>query len=317
MNSAVSAARFADLRRQFVGLLPLTMPFWFPPEKIFDPPDVKPGPFRLAGLDYVTSFDTTAISEAAGAEMFGLIGGDCLESRIVRIDSDGAKFSILPATAPPTPEWGGESECRERSRLFLVPVRIGDETVWCIIDTGSNGSLSLPKSVFEKAFGKGIHQYVDAIASGMESNRSAIAPQVELFGQTISNVTVDMDSMSDAYGLVGLGLLRRFVVTLDYPGKKLYARPGKSFTLGDRPESYGIDLVRRRGRVLVQFIDPGGAADHAGVHVGDEIVSVNDERVEKLKFLDEVWDGVSGPERVARLSVLRADKRLEFAFSPR
>jgi hypothetical protein len=279
------------------------------------PPLWDVGPFRLNNLSVVWLADLSSVSEAAGVKIWGCIGADCFSSRIVRIDPDVCRISMLPAGTAATADWGTPSNCRARGTWMLVPVVVGGQTVWCNIDTGDGGSVSLPRAVFDKVLKSGeSHDDLVATAAGMADGMTALLPELQLFGRKVPGVSISVTDNS--YGSVGMGILSRFVLTIDYPRSHVYARRSRSFDHQDTPERSGIGFVRRNGQVVVAYLESGGAAERAGAHFADVVLSINGRAMDSFEFLDEVPDLLSNTPPAYRLVVQRGNRRVEYGFSP-
>lgn len=279
------------------------------------PPVLDVGPFRLNNLSAVWLFDTTALSEAAGVTIWGAVGGDCFTSRILRVDPDTRRISLLPAGTPSSSEWGTRSVCALDGTWMFVPVVVGGQKVWCNIDTGDGGGVSIPRAAFDKIVRPGqSHSDGAATAAGISNFPSSILHLVQLFGSKVSGVTVSLTD--NKYGSIGMRVLSRFVLTIDYPGRRVYARPSRIFDQQETPQRCGVGWLRRHGQVVVALVDTGGAAERAGARIGDIVLSVNGRPMESFEFLDEVPDVFAATRPMCRVVALRGDKKVEYAFSP-
>jgi hypothetical protein len=85
-------------------------------------------------------------------------------------------------------------------------------------------------------------------------------------------------------GWMGTGILRRFIVSLDFPGNTLYLEPGPALGEPDLFNATGLYVVKTGGRVVVQQVVKGSPADKAGIQAGDSLVSINDYPAEQVVF---------------------------------
>jgi len=79
----------------------------------------------------------------------------------------------------------------------------------------------------------------------------------------------------DLGGLIGIDLLRRFNITLNYPAKEIYIIPNIHF---NDPFDYsytGLVIYFINGRVMVTDVIKDSPAEKAGVLPGDRLIAIN------------------------------------------
>ena len=86
----------------------------------------------------------------------------------------------------------------------------------------------------------------------------------------------------DVAGSIGTGVLKRFQLRVDYPGRKLWLKPGALIDLGDACDRAGLWLARRGAELEVMDVVPNGPAEAAGLTVGDRIVRINGAAVDTI-----------------------------------
>jgi len=82
----------------------------------------------------------------------------------------------------------------------------------------------------------------------------------------------------DIAGLLGGEILNRFTVTWDYRSQRMWLVPNSRLNTPFEADASGLHLVAKEkalARVYVDAIVPGSPAAHAGVRVGDRIISIN------------------------------------------
>jgi hypothetical protein len=85
---------------------------------------------------------------------------------------------------------------------------------------------------------------------------------------------------SQVQGVLGIGILSRFRLIIDYPHDRLYAvaYPNAATAPFDRPfpkDRLGLQTVRQGADYAVTAVAPGSPADRAGFRIGDLVVSIN------------------------------------------
>jgi len=77
-------------------------------------------------------------------------------------------------------------------------------------------------------------------------------------------------------GSIGTGVLKRYTVTFDYPGRRLFLEPRRIRGGGHDPwDGAGMWLVGGDGGFEVTDVLAGGPADRAGIENGEVIVAVD------------------------------------------
>jgi hypothetical protein len=101
----------------------------------------------------------------------------------------------------------------------------------------------------------------------------------------------DLPARSDARvaGEIGAGMLRRFIVILDYPHQQVYLEPTAHLAEEDEEDKSGISVIAK-GPGLKTFevlqVQPGSPASEAKIEKGDVIASVDDEAAAELTLAE-------------------------------
>lgn len=203
------------------------------------------GALRFGDL-HTDVLDLTAIQHAFGfAHLDGIIGYSVLGKLRVGIDMDNERLTLSygPLTSP--------------TSAVSVPFIVNDNDIpqiaasvdgvagAFVIDTGDRSSLTLFRS-----FAEAHHFYLDApvrnaitgIGIGGPIYSDVMRTDVSLFGATIRGVVTR--ASRDRAGVfatgtqaasIGTGLLRRFNLVFDYPGKRIFAWRSRFF---GEPDAY-------------------------------------------------------------------------------
>jgi hypothetical protein len=236
-------------------------------------------------------FNLNDIERVEGVAIDGLIGYEVFRRFIVRFDYERGEIRLTdpagwkytgPATAVPF--------------VFNEHVPQVDGSIDGIagkfdIDTGSRSSLDLFAPFVEK------HQLaarypasperitgwgVGGPARGLVARSRELrlgpvaveAPVVELSKATRGAFASDFVA-----GNVGYGVLRRFNVTFDYPGQRIWFEPNRHAGERDTYDRAGLWVNLAAGARQPAFevveVVPGGPADEAGIRAGDRIIRVD------------------------------------------
>jgi hypothetical protein len=232
----------------------------------------------LSTEDTVMCLDLSSIRAATGRNIEGVLGMPWFRTHIVQLDFDGKEIVILPAATKPTAEWGGAIAVHEDSSgvpEFEVEAG-GDTKVFCFLDTGMNGSISLASTIFSTLVERQSiivqANTFTATAAGIASTRKGTLStfRVGEFNQ------IDL-LVSDGRGrsCVGLDYLRRFRVTLDLGNGKLYLVPGAEYQHKERAVTVGFASMRIEQKTLVLHVLSDSPSEKAGILAYDELRLVN------------------------------------------
>ena len=272
----------------------------------FPTPKAYLGPLNLKGRSIIGVVDLEAVSPALARKAHGIIGMDFLKKYVVQIDFDKATvsflksrrdtgiFSFLQPEKNEHPEWGQPLSIKYEflSGLPLVKGRIvNDVPVNFMIDTGHvipqvDGDLK--SRIFKKVRSKLELETKEGF------NKLAVIDKFSIGSFEYRDAIFYESNQSS----LGLGFLRRHLVTFDFPNRKMYLKKGKHF---DRPadvpisfENLNFKLRRHRNNIFVDSIDPNGLAYKKGIRQNDVLLKVYDQDissyglVELVEFLSQL-----------------------------
>lgn len=256
---------------------------------------------RVGSLDIgkstVAAVDLAGLSAGVGRRIDGILGYDFFRDRVVRIDYSTRKIEMLPGGASP-------------GRGFAVPIAIRGHSPFVdarvsqgraaasgrfLVDTGALGAVNLYAGFLDLhprlRPGKSLALTSGAILPGQFVTRMgrltslAIGP-VRIRGPLASfsaNPDSDDSAPGDA-GLIGSSVLSRYVVTFDYPHRRMNLEPKRA----DSPirfDASGLSLVAAGPRLemkKVRLVLPGSPAAGAGVKAGDLLLAIDGRSAETL-----------------------------------
>jgi predicted aspartyl protease len=184
---------------------------------------------------------------------YALLGGSYLESYVVEVDVPRRRVRLLDpklhAVDPARPRPGEQiTPIRVTNGWPLVEVGLGNGSSWALLDTGAMGSVMVSQ---EAAARLGIE--VDPNAprrkwrNVLGTSEAAVQRVAELeigavrardveidIGLRDSGVRIERIALESEM-LIGLELMRRFVVRIDYPNQKLGLTPIASDAVSEGP----------------------------------------------------------------------------------
>lgn len=252
-------------------------------------------PLKIAGVtppldpeQKVACLDLSAVTQATGLEVDGVLGNDCLRHFVVSLDSDRNVIRI-DHELPSTPK-GQSLRLTSQPAFFGIPVlraEIAESGFFdCGVETGSTRSLDLDAELFDKLCRlghiKAVKQCSIAAGGGPQDVSVGILDSMRLGRYEVRNISVIRGSRV----LIGLGLLRRFNCVLDFPNRRAYFEPSRYFHEPEPHNLAGFGVRRVDGRVLAIDIWDGLPAATAGLKDDDVITHVNGVQTEKLLLED-------------------------------
>jgi hypothetical protein len=260
-------------------------------------------PLNTGGL--VAAVNLRNVREVTGHPVYGIIGMDFLATVVMQVDFDRGELRLYrgvprDAGAALPIEW--EHNCPR------VVGRLGGQTEAFVLDTGQAGALDLSREAFarlKKAGGlKLLGKNKAIVLNDTVEMRYGLGKKLTL-GEYVIREPVIGESHNSR---IGLRTLSRFVVTLDFSGKKLYLKKGHHYNTPNRWDLSGLVLVRRDGATLVEQVKKGSVAAAQGVRAGDAVVKVGPAAAERLTLF-EMYTKFSTPNTTVRLHLVRGTRK--------
>jgi hypothetical protein len=236
--------------------------------------------------------DHFGLSNYAGMPIHGLLGYEFFNNLAVKVDFGDSTMTVYRP---------------KDQRLFAkgekIPITVENHKPYLdanvhfpggivkksklIIDLGAGHPLSLenmteskelPKKCIPANLGMGFNGPI----SGYLSRISEIELGKYKIKNLISSFPED-DSLLNKLrlkrdGNLGAGLLKRFIVVFDYPGKAIYLRPGANYNDPFEHDMSGLEYYAGGDdfkRIIISRVEPGSAGDKIGLEKDDEIVAIN------------------------------------------
>jgi predicted aspartyl protease len=219
-------------------------------------------------------------------------------SVIVQLDFDAHRLALSPAGSAPKATWGRAIPVSyNEGGLPTIYVTFSDAGgdifgEECIVDTGFNGSLSLPSNLYAQLFDKGLivprGEFRFASVSGDQWSRQGMLRNVKINDWEVRDILVE-DGGKKSKSVIGITFLRRFRVTFDIPNDRIYLAKGAGFENPDKISLVGIGLLRRGRRTIVADVRPHSPAEEAKIFVNDELIEVAGEPIADKPLGEVHW----------------------------
>lgn len=223
-----------------------------------------------------------------GVGMPGMVGYETFRRFVTRIDYGAHTITLIRPDAFDPKDAGVAVPIKFNGNTIEAPAVYDGVSGTFTIDTGNRASLDL-NSPFVAAHAQfaSYNKLPEAVTGwgigGPTTSRVIRGHSLVLGGQTIvapvvqlSTNTKGADADASMSGNIGGGVLKRFVVTLDYEHNQMYLKPVTQ-AVGDLDsfDRSGVWINKSDTGYRVVNVTAGTPADQAGLKAGDEIVSVD------------------------------------------
>ncbi|WP_163715267.1 aspartyl protease family protein [Mangrovibacterium lignilyticum] len=278
--------------------------------------------------------DDFQISQILGLPVHGLIGFDLFKDFVVEIDYDNHKLTLIK------PKYYRDRVINrdivmpihfEHNKPYVrttivtdkneyVPVKLlvdtgASDAIW--LSTKSDNRIGLPVNNIEAFLGRGLNGdlygkkgRIGGIWVGPLILDEPIVsfPEAELVDQIITD---------DRNGTLGAEILRRFYVTIDYPGSQIKLRPTSKVNEDFNYNMSGLEISNPFPGMPIFQIDmvrAGSPGERAGLKENDQILSVNRSHHKSLSLNDINLILMSKEDRKINMTVLREGQEIETTF---
>ncbi len=275
------------------------------------------------------------ISHILGIPVHGLIGFNLFKDYVVKINYSDHKITLIK------PEYfsykGREKDIVlpltfEQNKPFVntsivtdknedVPVKLlvdtgASDAIW--LSTNSDSRISLPENHIETFLGRGLSG--DLYGKKGRIGAIWVGPLV-LYEPIVAfpdNDLVDqLIGKNDRNGTLGAEILRRFYVTMDYPGKRLILRPNSDLKDEFNSNMSGLEVTNPMPGLpifLISNIRKNSPAYYAGILENDQIISLNNTSNKSLTLNDINLLFQSQQDKRIKMTVLRNGEEVKTEF---
>ena len=241
--------------------------------------DLVAGDLAMTGRRVVV-MDLSGVQRLVQRPVQVLLGRDVFDQAVVDIDFPRRVISLLPRegfvppTAPPLP-------LKRSGDLRSVPIRVAGVEMPAILDLGNTNPLLIDEQFaehYEFFKDRRVTTALGVGAEGPHPETLATLDGVELGGVRFDAVPVTLagNLSSKAPANVGLPLLARFHLTIDFAGERIWLTPqADARTRPFRKNRTGLALAPGDGRLMVIHVARGSPAEKGGWRAGDVVTAID------------------------------------------
>lgn len=281
------------------------------------PTDVKVGSLPFSDGDIVCE-NLALLREHTGSPIYGFLGMDFLNDWIVSIDFDEGQLDFVAPGVPLKTTWGDRVECAFRSAgIPWYPATLAKKPTpsFFLLDTGFPDTGALQETVFSELAKSG-----ELRISGQRKVGGIIDEGVMPLGRisrlgfgTFEHKNLLLETCKNK-NIIGLGYLRRFRVTIDFPREKLYLAKGKRFSEPDHGPMCGAYFLFKQDKIVVDYVDEKSPAHAAGVRAKDVLLQICGKQPAQLRP-SAIRRLLSTEGKTITMTLRRANKDLEVKFT--
>jgi hypothetical protein len=246
---------------------------------------------------YVLVHDCQEISAHLGLKIDGILGFPLFRETVLTLDYPRSRLLLQPhSPAPLVP--GVTIPFNNSLRTPLIPLRLGDQSITALIDSGSDAPLSLNLAGLAADFAllprPGVA--IGTLAGDHLQHIGRWRQPLVIGDYTIIRPLVDM---TDELTALGGGILRHFTVTFDQERNRVtFYREARDPIVQPPRRSSGLSFTKFPAYWRVVSVVPDSPAHAAGVQGGDLVTRIDDEPV-------ATWDYARFERLVATAAAIR------------
>jgi predicted aspartyl protease len=228
----------------------------------------------------VVVMDLSAVQRLVGRPVQVLLGRDVFDQAVVQIDFETRRIALLPRegfAAPP----GTPLPLKRSGDLRSIPIRVAGVEMPAILDLGNAGGLLIDQEFaahYGLLDGRKASTTLGVGADGAREEMQTTVDRLELGGVSLdaTPTTATPNLSSKAPANIGLQVLSRFKLTIDFAGDRIWLAPyADANSRPFRKNRAGLTLAPQDGRLVVDHVARGSPAERGGWKKGDAITAID------------------------------------------
>lgn len=223
-----------------------------------------------------------------------LIGASIIKNFAWRIDYPNRKMTVTDdfSKLPVLPNAVKVSVAFNERLMPYVEAKLDGKLENYMFDLGSSSLVSMT----EKSAKKHIRdkELIAVYGGAIEGGNGLVKAPVSIFeantveiGEAVAytNKPIVFTSLSNE-NLIGNPIIKNFIVTLNFKENELYLSRISGAKTTDGWSSFGLTLEYKTDKLVVATVFDGMPAQKAGLNLGDEIVTINQQPINCRDFCD-------------------------------
>jgi hypothetical protein len=247
---------------------------------LLDKVDFGPAHFRNVRA---LVFDCRVISDHLGLKIDGVLGFNLFADARLTLDYPGERI-VMSELEDEEPLRGCVIPITLQNGVPVFEATLGNRPLITLIDSGSDGSLSLDPAGLDQEFIEDPRQgtLIGTLHGNHRQILGRLADTLHISDYQIETPVVDLSGILTS---IGGEILQQFEVTFDQSNREVaFYRPGDDFVIPAEPKiSSGISFVKVSAYWRITAIAPASPASAAGFSIGDLVIRINGEPV-------DAWD---------------------------
>ncbi len=271
----------------------------------------------------VYAMDLSPLQAAGTKRIDGIIGYDLLSRFAVTVDYEDSVLIIHRDSRVDRSVWGSECRLNLDFRLPYIDARINDSIVGRFrLDTGSGSTIDFNSPFVErnKLIAEDRSKYHQVTAVGIGGGSSGLIGELaalELCEYRVDSVLVNYSTTESGIfagaqtaGNIGAGILKRFIVTFDYPTESVYFKPTAHFEqLNSIRNMGGVALSKSGQQLMVDEVLAGRPADGL-LRAGDRILAIDGRSADELTLSEANSALIGGKNSRVIIDILRGNEKI-------
>ena len=257
-------------------------------------------------------YDCAALTSKLGIKIDGVLGFPLFRDTLLTLDYPQERVVLQPASsAKPVP--GTVVSFNNADKTPLIPVRLGDRTLFVLIDSGSDEVFSLNPVGLDLtyAFGPTAGPTISTLTGDSPSKIGRLTGTLYIGDYAVPHPIVQV---SDELSAIGGGALKFFSATFDQTHDRVtFQRRTDDPIAIPACRSTGLSFSEAPAYWRVVGVVPGSPGQAAGIEPGDLVTALNGEPVSKwnARRYDRLVTNAEAIDFTFLNGTSKADKRLK------
>jgi hypothetical protein len=208
-----------------------------------------------------------------------VLGRELFETFVVELDVEGGEAMVRPRAGYTPPVGATAVELKPAWGRMTAAIVVEDAPpLWAGVDIGNDLPLILSPSETARRLLR--DRPTSTALIGGEGSKAiaqlATARRLRIGGAELHEVPFQVAPRHLAYDAnVGLPVLQRFRLSLDFGGRRMWLAPGPNLALPFAKDRTGLNGYIDGGALRILYVARGGPAERAGFKAGEVVIGID------------------------------------------